>query len=84
MKNFIASAAAVTGLAAIVGGLILVAMGISYLITTGLTALVLWLLPQVASGTSVAIWAIDANVWLVGLLVWIVLAVFGSVFKSNK
>lgn len=66
----------------VIGAIILItALGISYLITTGLVWVVCALV-EVVFSTS-----IDYNVWWAGLLVWIVLFMirnsFGGMIKVN-
>lgn len=58
--------------------LIAVLLAVSYLITVGLTWLVLTLVN--------AIWhlGLDWNVWLLGLLAWVVFWILRSIFKHSS
>jgi hypothetical protein len=56
--------------------IVLAVIALSYLITTGLVWLVLWLLQELFNIT------LDLNLWLLGLLVWIVLSVLSATFKK--
>lgn len=61
-----------------IGGAVLAILAVSYLFTVALTWLVLVLVE--------AIWGVttEVNVWLLGLLAWVVIGVLKSIFKSDK
>lgn len=60
-------------LATIIAALMI--LGLSFLITAGVTALVLWLLAELG-------FVVIAFSWKLVLLVWIILGVLRSIFKT--
>ena len=62
--------------------LILLSLAVSFLATSGLVWLLCWLLPALgitAIGTFVIVFS-----WKLALVIWIILALLGAIFPSNK